>query len=130
MSKNSASHYNAPKSDDRRTPLESIVYRENEFDRKRIERAIGTRKRYRYVSPSVELIGGGYLVRSPCCSRKIEPTGGIVDIALLIHTNAPQRWRLYRKDHGRKQWQLHGLYERLGDLLEQLDADPARQFWQ
>ncbi len=130
MNHNAVSNRHAPKTRDRTAALEPIGYRENEFDRRRIERAIAARKRYRYVSPSVVEISGGYVVRSPCCSRKVEPNGGIVDIALLIHAQAPQPWRLYRKDHERRQWQLHALYERLGDLLEQLNADPARQFWQ
>lgn len=107
-----------------------IDYRSNEFDRKRIERAIADRKRYRYVSPSVHQIGGGYIVRSPCCSRKVDAHGGVVDIALLLHAKAPQPWRLYRKDHERQQWRLHALYERLSDLLEHLNADPTRQLWQ
>ncbi|MGA2779008.1 MAG: hypothetical protein ABSF94_15745 [Steroidobacteraceae bacterium] len=130
MSKNAASNLEPPTADHWTGGQWPSHYRENEFDRKRIERAIAARKRYRYVSPRVDLIGGGYVVRSPCCSRKIEPDGGIVDIALLIHARAPQPWRLYRKDHERRQWRLHAVYERLGDLLDQLNADPARQFWQ
>jgi len=130
MSHNTANMPQLPEADHWTAGLWSSDYRENEFDRKRIERAIAARKRYRYVSPSVVAISSGYVVRSPCCSRKVEPNGSVVDIALLIHASAPQPWRLYRKDHERRQWQLHALYERLGDLLEQLNADPARQFWQ
>lgn len=39
----------------------------NEVDRKRIECALGSRGRYRYVSPSVKPVKGGYLIESPCC---------------------------------------------------------------
>lgn len=43
------------------------VLHPNDVDRKRIERAIKTRKRYRYVSPSVLAVSGGYRIESPCC---------------------------------------------------------------
>jgi hypothetical protein len=102
----------------------------NEFDRKRIERALANRKRYRYVSPSVHVVEDGYLVRSPCCSRNIDPDGGVVDVAWLQYVQGSRPWRLYRKDHRTKQWQLHSLYDRLLELLVQLNADPQRRFWQ
>lgn len=130
MSNTATSQFPTSCADDRSAERRPIDYRSNEFDRRRIERAIADRKRYRYVSPSVHQIGGGYVVRSPCCSRNVEAHGGIVDIALLLHARAPQPWRLYRKDHERRQWQLHALYERLSDLLEHLNADPTRQLWQ
>ncbi|MGL1489203.1 hypothetical protein ACSTJH_00065, partial [Vibrio parahaemolyticus] len=47
----------------------------NEFDCKRIERALRSRRRYRYVSPKVSCVSGGYLVESPCCSRNIDAEG-------------------------------------------------------
>ena len=99
------------------------------FERKQIERAIGTRKRYRYVHPRVRVVPEGVLVESPCCSRRIDPDGGIVDIALLQHLDSGG-WRLYRKDHASAQWCLHGAYERLADLLEPLKEDSERVFWQ
>jgi hypothetical protein len=111
-------------------PMSSASYRPNEFDRKRIERAITGRKRYRYVSPSVHTVGGGYVVRSPCCSRSVDPDGGVVDVALLQYRNAPQPWVLYCKDHEAREWLLHAAYERLTELLEHLNTDPYRRFWQ
>lgn len=102
----------------------------NEFDRKRIERALASRKRYRYVSPSVHAVENGYLIRSPCCSRNIDPDGGIIDVALLQYVGGLNPWRLYRKDHSVRKWHLHAVRERLMDLLEQLNADPQRLFWQ
>jgi hypothetical protein len=102
----------------------------NEFDRKRIERALQRRKRYRYVAPTVHMVDGGYRIESPCCSRNIDPDGGIVDVALLQYEAGATPWRLYSKQHRTHQWTLHGLYERLDDLLEQLNADPQRLFWQ
>jgi hypothetical protein len=102
----------------------------NEFDRRRIERALANRKRYRYVSPSVHAVESGYLIKSPCCSRNIDPDGGIVDIALLRYAPGPLPWRLYRKEHSTLQWHLQVTSERLVELLDQLNADPERKFWQ
>jgi hypothetical protein len=102
----------------------------NELDRRRIERALEARKRYRYVTPSVDPIGGGYVIRSACCSRNVDPQGGIVDVALLLWVPGAQPWQLYRKHHEARQWLLHSLHQRLAQLLEQLNTDPQRQFWQ
>ena len=102
----------------------------NEFDRKRIERAMKTRKRYRYVSPSVATVTGGYRIESPCCSRNIDPEGGVVDVALLLFNPERVEWHLFRKDHGRGIWELHSTYERLIELLDKLNEDPDRKFWQ
>jgi hypothetical protein len=102
----------------------------NEFDRKRIERALKTRKRYRYVRPSVAPVADGYRIESPCCSRNIDPEGGIVDVALLIYDPDASTWKLFRKDHGRKAWELHSTSERMVALVDALNADPERKFWQ
>lgn len=102
----------------------------NDFDRKRIERAIKERKRYRYVSPRVVAVENGYRVESPCCSRNIDPEGGIVDVALLLHDDDRAKWQLFRKDHGKGTWELHSSYERMTDLLDRLNVDPERKFWQ
>ena len=102
----------------------------NEVDRKRIERAIENRKRYKYVSPSVHPIDNGYCVKSPCCSRNIDPDGGVVDVAIVRHMHGPRPWRLYRKVHSTNDWHLQAQFERLGELLEQLNTDPQRSFWQ
>ncbi len=110
--------------------VSSAGFRPNELDRKRIERAIAGRKRYRYVSPSVYTVGSGYIIRSPCCSRNVDPNGGVVDVALLQYGNGPQPWVLYCKDHEMQEWQPHAAYGRLADLLEHLNTDPDRQFWQ
>jgi hypothetical protein len=111
-------------------PMPGAEYRANEFDRKRIERAIAGRKRYRYVSPSVHTIDGGYFVRSPCCSRNIDPGGGVVDVALVQQRNALLPWLLYCKDHDAQQWLLYASYHQLAELLADLNADPDRRFWQ
>lgn len=102
----------------------------NEVDRKRIERAIKNRKRYRYVTPKVRTIVAGYEIVSPCCSRNIDPDGGVIEIARLEFQDQPQGWRLYRKDHKTDRWVMHGEYPALPQILELLNEDPDRRFWQ
>jgi hypothetical protein len=102
----------------------------NELDRKRIERALKTRKRYRYVTPKVTTTVGGYRIESPCCSRNVDPSGGVVDVALLLHDADGAKWELFRKNHARDMWQLDGTHARLHGALDRLSADPERRFWQ
>jgi len=102
----------------------------NDLDRKRIERALKSRKRYRYVTPSVTTTIGGYRIESPCCSRNIDRNGGVVDVALLLHDAEGARWLLFRKDHKKGLWQLDSTHERLPSALERLNVDPERTFWQ
>lgn len=102
----------------------------NDVDRKRIERALLERKRYRYVEPSVAPATDGYRITSPCCSRNIDSDGGIIDIALVQHVQAGNRWRLYRMDHTAQQWVLCAELSRLRELLQQLNDDTQRMFWQ
>jgi hypothetical protein len=102
----------------------------NEVDARRIARALANRERYRYVSPSVHAVDGGYLVTSPCCSRNIDPDGGVVDVALLLCVDGPYPWLLYRRDHSANEWLLVMSCERLSELLDELNTDPHRLFWQ
>jgi hypothetical protein len=102
----------------------------NDLDRKRIERALRDRKRYRYVAPKVLPAPGGYRIESPCCSRNIDADGGVIDVALLGFDEENRSWRLYRKDHRAGTWELHSVYARLPELLELLNADVERIFWQ
>ena len=102
----------------------------NELDRKRIERALESRQRYRYVSPKVSCVTGGYHIESPCCSRNIDADGGVIDVALLHHDAASATWQLFRKDHRTGAWELHGVHQRLGSVTDVLNADPERVFWQ
>jgi hypothetical protein len=102
----------------------------NDLDRKRIERSLKTRKRYRYVTPNVATTIGGYRIESPCCSRNVDPDGGLVDVALLLHDADHARWQLFRKDHGKDLWLLESTHERLPTALERLNVDPDRIFWQ
>jgi hypothetical protein len=102
----------------------------NEFDRRRIERRLEARKRYRYVSPSVMAVAGGYQIQSPCCSRNIDPDGGIVDVALVLYDANRSVWQLFRKDHQKGMWEPEGKFDRLVELLDHLNVDPDRRFWQ
>jgi hypothetical protein len=102
----------------------------NELDRRRIERALQSRQRYRYVSPRVAPVSGGYLIESPCCSRNIDAEGGVIDVALLHHDAASATWQLFRKDHKKGVWKLHSTHQRLAEVTNALNADPERVFWQ
>lgn len=102
----------------------------NEFDRKRIERALAARQRYRYVAPSVVAIAGGYRIESPCCSRNVDTEGGVIDVAFIEYHVASQTWRLYQKDHAKAEWMLEACYGRLHEALDKLKEDPDRKFWQ
>jgi len=102
----------------------------NDLDLKRIQRGLESRRRYRYVSPNVKAVDGGYRIESPCCSRNIDSDGGIIDVALLLYEPKSRSWRLFRKDHERGSWEFHSSYPRLHELLAALSADPERTFWQ
>ena len=102
----------------------------NELDRRRIERAIQDRLRYRYVRPKVFAIEEGYRIESPCCSRNVDPNGGVIDVALILFDKGEAPWQLLRKDHGEGRWELHSRYRVLPELLGFLNADPERLFWQ
>jgi hypothetical protein len=98
------------------------------MDKVRIDRALRQRVRYRYVQPTVsrhEL--GGWVVSSPCCSRNIDPTGGVIDIAWLEPLD--DAWALYFRDHVRDQWVLHDESRHLQPLLDEICLDPTRVFW-
>lgn len=102
----------------------------NEFDRKRIDRAIRQRRRYRYVEPKVVGADHGYRIESACCSRNVDPDGGVVDIALVLHDADSGNWHLFRKNHGADTWELDSTHPRLPPLLDLLNEDQDRKFWQ
>ncbi len=101
----------------------------NDVDRKRIQRALTQRQRYRYVSPCVRKEANGYRIESPCCSRNVDQSGGVIDIARLEYLDQGPSWRLYRKDHGHAQWVVEGEYTSLTAVLRRLNEDPQRLFW-
>jgi hypothetical protein len=102
----------------------------NDVDRKRIERALAGRARYRYVTPTVRAVAGGYRIESPCCSRNIDADGGTIDIAWIEFLAASQCWRLYRRNHDLAVWEPHAEYISLAMLLDELNHDSRRVFWQ
>lgn len=114
----------------RRSQITKMARHPNELDRMRIARSIEERQRYRYVEPQVRMVDSGYLVRSPCCSRNVDPDGGMIDIAQIVWMDDVNEWSLWRHDHGAGAWVEDSRYARLGELLLRLNADPARQFWQ
>lgn len=111
-------------------PTMGVPAHPNDLDKKRIERAIKARKRYRYVTPRVLATEGGYRIESACCSRNIDPEGGIVDIALMLFDFDQGGWQLFRKNHGTSQWELDSTHGRLKEVLDLLNADDDRKFWQ
>lgn len=102
----------------------------NEVDLRRIASTLQKRARYRYVPVSVLPEKNGYRVVSPCCSRTIDPDGGDIDIALIEFDEPTNVWKLFSKNHVNGVWYLHLRAETLCQLLERLNEDPARQFWQ
>lgn len=102
----------------------------NEIDLLRITRSLGGRERYRYVSPEVMPAPSGYLVRSPCCSRRPDPDGGVIDIARLVWNESGGCWLLYRKSHELGAWVEDSTFARLADALGRLNTDPDHLFWQ
>ncbi len=101
----------------------------NQFDCKRIELALKQRERYQYVTPRVvpDEDDHGYRIESPCCSRNVEPSGGIIDIALFKFSRP--HWLLYRKDHEYSTWVLHSVTDTLNEALDILLPDNERVFW-
>lgn len=126
--------------DDAALPAASPV---SDFMIYRLERALRERVRYRYVEPLVLREGESFRIQSPCCSRNVDPSGGLIDIALLTPgaagasgaTGAPGAggagvgWSLSARDHASGTW-----VQRMGDaplelLLDALCVDSERQFW-
>jgi hypothetical protein len=102
----------------------------NDLDLRRIANALEKRRRYKYVTPSVFPTVGGYKIQSPCCSRNIDPDGGVIDVALLLYDHDGGSWRLLRKNHGLGLWEVDSVHDRLAQLLSYLNDDPERRFWQ
>ncbi len=99
-----------------------------ELDARRIRRALRQRARYRFVTPLVEFLDDGYRIQSPCCSRNIDASGGMIDIAWLQLSPMPQLWRLHSKNHQARAWELQ-CEGRLHELLALLILDPQRIYW-
>jgi hypothetical protein len=99
----------------------------HEMDRVRIERALRHRIRYRYVQPHIERVENGWVITSPCCSRNIDPTGGVIEIAWVEPLE--DAWAVYFKDHVHERWVLHDESRHLQPLLDEICLDSLRVFW-
>ncbi len=95
---------------------------------RRVEHALKERVRYRYVKPQVLREGESYRIQSPCCSRKIDPSGGMIDIALLV-PHADGHWCLCSRDHANNTWEPRHQDTSLDVLLDLLCVDSEHQFW-
>ena len=99
-----------------------------ELVRRRILRELEGRSRYRYVQPEVAWCDDGWQIRSPCCSRNVDPDGGVIDIARLEHPE-PDVWRLYARDHVGGRWVWQASAARIEELLALVVEDAQRVFW-
>lgn len=118
-------------------PLESLVPAGGQvldLMQRRLERALRQRVRYRYVRPRVLREGANFRIESPCCSRNVDPEGGVIDIALLEpcmlpRQAAPVGWRLHSRDHAGATWVARSECAPLDQLLDLLCVDQDRLFW-
>jgi hypothetical protein len=106
----------------------------------RLQRTLRERVRYRYVEPLVLREGESFRIQSPCCSRNVDPSGGLIDIALLTPgtAGAPGAtgtggagigWSLSARDHLKNVWLVRLSDAPLALLLDALCVDSERQFW-
>ncbi len=120
-----------------RAPVQGRIL---DFMQHRVERGLRQRVRYRYVQPQVLREGEGLRIESPCCSRNVDPDGGVIDIALLLPASSRalsgqppdktvQGWSLYARDHAAGTWMLQHESEQLDELLDLLCVDARRMFW-
>ena len=94
----------------------------------RLERALRERVRYRYVRPLVVQEGEAFRIQSPNCSRKVDPSGGVIDIALLV-PHGGNSWCLCSRDHAADEWVPRLRQVPLDTVLNVLCLDQDRQFW-
>ncbi|WP_419095644.1 hypothetical protein [Curvibacter soli] len=105
----------------------------------RLERALRQRVRYRYVRPRVLREGEAFRIESPCCSRNVDPAGGVIDIALLVPGTprasrrqpgrVVQNWRLFARDHANGTWVAQDESDQLDELMDVLCVDAQRIYW-
>jgi hypothetical protein len=98
------------------------------LERAQIERALTRRSRYRYVHPRVESEGTGWRIVSPNCSRRVDATGGEIDIAWFEPLGAGH-WALHARDHSAHAWVLQASDLGLADALRQVCNDALGRYW-
>lgn len=98
---------------------------------RQVQRVLVERSRYRYVKPRVLPEGEGVRIESPCCSRNIDRSGGVIDIALLQPgtSRGGRGWTLFARDHAAGCWAAQAEDQALQPLLTLLCQDPKRVFW-
>ena len=84
--------------------------------------------RYRYVKPRVEREGAGWKIVSPNGSRRIDASGGEIDIAWFEPTS-PGRWAVHSRDHARGAWRLEAGAVTLHHALAQVCTDVLGRYW-
>jgi hypothetical protein len=100
-----------------------------DLDRRRIERALPERVRYKYVQPRVERERNGWKIVSPNCSRNIDTAGGEIDIAWFLPEGGA-RWLLHARDHARGTWVLKAADLTLAQAIAIVVTDARREYWQ
>lgn len=110
------------------SPLPAAADGIADFTLRRVERALRERLRYRYVRPRVWREDGWLRIDSPCCSRNVDPQGGVIDIARLRQLRSGT-WRLESRDHVAVRWVVHARSQRLDELLDLVCVDSERVFW-
>jgi len=99
-----------------------------DFMQRYLEHALRQRQRYRYVQPRVWRQGDALRIEAPCCSRNVDPAGGVIDIALLAPLTGGG-WALHARDHAADNWLLQQESAQLCELLDLLCVDTQRRFW-
>ncbi|HSD36044.1 MAG TPA: DUF3024 domain-containing protein [Rhodocyclaceae bacterium] len=105
----------------------AVLVDQTEFMRRRVVRTLAQRQRYRYVEPQVEATPAGFLIRSPCCSRNVDPAGGVIQIASI--TRLDEVWQLFSHDHKKREWVFYDAFDSLDALLQVICVDSDRLFW-
>jgi len=105
----------------------AVLIEQSEFMRRRVARTLARRQRYRYVEPQVESTASGFLIKSPCCSRNVDPAGGVIEIASVVKID--EKWQLFSHDHTHGEWVFYCEYDSLDALLQVICTDSERLFW-
>lgn len=100
----------------------------NHIDLLRLARLLGQRERYRYVTPVVQPVSGGYEIASPNCSRSLSEEGAPIPVARLRYDPA-MGWRLFYRDHAAARWRADGDYASLAEAVERVNQDAQRVYW-